>query len=47
MFLFFPGDGPADYDAPQHVDPAVIADIANWMVPGRQRIARLLPSRKR
>lgn len=32
--LFFPGSGPstpADYEAPQHVDPAVITDIADWL----------------
>ena len=32
--LFFPGTGPstpADYQAAQHVDPAVIADIADWL----------------
>ena len=32
--LFFPGEGPsgpAEYDPPQHVDPAVIADIAAWL----------------
>jgi dienelactone hydrolase len=32
--LFFPGTGrstPADYTAPQHVDPAVIEDIATWI----------------
>lgn len=35
--LFFPGTGPsvpADYKTPQHVDPAVIADIARWLTPG-------------
>ncbi|MYT32576.1 MULTISPECIES: alpha/beta fold hydrolase [unclassified Streptomyces] len=34
--LFFPGTGPstpADYARPQHVDPAVIADIAAWLAP--------------
>lgn len=34
--LFFPGTGestPADYVPPQHVDPAVIADIAQWLAP--------------
>lgn len=33
--LFFPGDGPSapsDYQTPQHVDLAVIADIANWLL---------------
>ncbi|MEZ4588985.1 MAG: alpha/beta hydrolase [Gemmatimonadales bacterium] len=32
--LFFPGSGPsapADYEAPQHVDPDVIEDIAAWI----------------
>ncbi|MFF3529311.1 alpha/beta hydrolase family protein [Streptomyces rubiginosohelvolus] len=32
--LFFPGAGPstpAEYGTPQHVDPAVIADIAHWL----------------
>ena len=32
--LFFPGTGPstpADYQAAQHVDPAVVADIADWL----------------
>ncbi|MGW2837247.1 alpha/beta hydrolase family protein [Streptomyces sp. NPDC001493] len=32
--LFFPGEGPsspADYATPQHVDPAVVADIAGWL----------------
>ncbi|KOX18002.1 hypothetical protein ADK67_37255 [Saccharothrix sp. NRRL B-16348] len=34
--LFFPGTGPstpADYQAAHHVDPAVIADIADWLTP--------------
>jgi dienelactone hydrolase len=34
--LFFAGTGrstPADYAAAQHVDPAVIADIAEWLAP--------------
>ena len=33
--LFFPGEGPsapAEYDPPQHVDPAVVADIAGWLL---------------
>ena len=33
--LFFPGEGPsapAEYDPPQHVDPAVVADIAAWLL---------------
>lgn len=32
--MFFPGKGPstpADYQAPQHIDPAVIKDIAAWL----------------
>ncbi|WP_326770415.1 alpha/beta hydrolase family protein [Streptomyces sp. NBC_01591] len=32
--LFFPGTGPstpAEYGTPQHVDPAVIADITDWL----------------
>ncbi|MQY09969.1 Esterase EstD [Streptomyces sp. RB5] len=32
--LFFPGTGPstpAEYGAPQHVDPVVVADIADWL----------------
>jgi dienelactone hydrolase len=32
--LFFPGQGPstpAEYQAPQHLDPAVVADIAGWL----------------
>ncbi len=33
--LFFPGEGPpspAEYEPAQHVDPAVIADIADWLL---------------
>jgi uncharacterized protein len=36
--LFFPGEGPstpAEYDPPQHVDPAVVAEIARWLAPAR------------
>ncbi|MFI6048374.1 alpha/beta hydrolase family protein [Nocardia sp. NPDC051321] len=32
--MFFPGSGPstpADYEAPQHVDPTVVTDIADWL----------------
>ena len=32
--LFFPGEGPsspAEYEPAQHVDPAVVADIAAWL----------------
>jgi uncharacterized protein len=34
--LFFPGTGPSapvEYEPAQHVDPAVIADIASWLTP--------------
>ncbi|HSW77576.1 MAG TPA: alpha/beta fold hydrolase [Candidatus Chromulinivoraceae bacterium] len=43
--LFFPGKGrstPAEYGAPQHVDPAVVADIARWLQPQRGVIARFM-----
>lgn len=33
--LFFRGTGkssPAEYEPPQHVDPAVVADIADWLL---------------
>ncbi|MEO3858658.1 alpha/beta hydrolase [Acrocarpospora sp. B8E8] len=39
--MFFPGSGPsapADYQAPQDVDAA---DIADWLAPRQNRIARL------
>lgn len=38
--LFSPGSGPsipADYRAAQRADPAIIADIADWLVPGQGR----------
>jgi dienelactone hydrolase len=38
--LFFPGSGPstpAEYEPPQHVDPAVVADIAEWLAPDQSR----------
>ncbi len=46
--MFFAGAGdsaPADYQLPQHVDAAVIADIADWLTPAQRRgpIARLIP----
>lgn len=47
--MFFPGQGPstpAGYEPPQHVDPAVVTDITNWLTAGRRRFARLLPHRK-
>jgi hypothetical protein len=28
---------PTDYQLPRHVDAAVIADIADWLLPGRGR----------
>lgn len=43
--LFFTGSGPstpAEYGPAQHVDPAVIADIAEWLTPDRGKIARLV-----
>ncbi|MGF6881002.1 dienelactone hydrolase [Nocardia sp. GAS34] len=45
--MFFRGSGrstPADYQAPQHVDPEAVAAIADWLAPARDRgrIARLL-----
>jgi uncharacterized protein len=36
--LFFPGTGPsapAEYEPVQHVDPAVVADIATWLAAAR------------
>ncbi|MFI6738834.1 alpha/beta hydrolase family protein [Nonomuraea sp. NPDC050451] len=39
--LFFPGAGPstpAEYEPPQHVDPAVVADLAEWLSPGQREI---------
>ncbi|MGC0421898.1 alpha/beta fold hydrolase [Embleya sp. AB8] len=41
--LFFPGKGPStptDYEMPQHVDPAVITDIAEWLAPDRGKLTR-------
>jgi uncharacterized protein len=38
--MFFAGAGastPADYQVPRHVDAAVIADIADWLLPGGGR----------
>lgn len=43
--LFFAGTGPstpAGYEPAQHVDPAVVADIAEWLTPRGGRIARAL-----
>jgi dienelactone hydrolase len=42
--LFFPGANqstPADYDPPQHVDQAVVDDIARWLAPRQGFMARL------
>ncbi|MBB4941053.1 hypothetical protein FHR32_005430 [Streptosporangium album] len=39
--LFFPGAGPstpAEYEPAQHVDPAVVADIVEWLTPDRGKI---------
>ena len=46
--MFYRGEGPstpAAYESPQHVDRAVVADIAAWLAPKRGKIARL-PSRR-
>jgi fermentation-respiration switch protein FrsA (DUF1100 family) len=43
--LFFPGEGPstpAEYEAPHHVDPAVVADIARWLAPNKGKIRGFL-----
>lgn len=43
--LFFPGTGPstpAEYDPAQHVDPAVVADIAEWLRPHRGMLTRFI-----
>ena len=48
--LFFLGVGPstpAEYEPAQHVDPAVVADIAAWLSPDQGTIARLLSGLKR
>jgi dienelactone hydrolase len=48
--LFFPGAGPstpAEYEPAQHVDPAVIANIAEWLTPDQRKIARFLSGIKR
>ncbi len=48
--LFFLGAGPstpAEYEPAQHVDPAVVADIAEWLTPNRGIIARFISSLKR
>ena len=48
--LFFPGAGPstpAEYEEAQHIDPAVVADIAAWLTPQRGKIARFVSSFRR
>ncbi|MER5644020.1 alpha/beta hydrolase [Streptosporangium sp. NPDC002524] len=48
--MFFSGTGPstpAGYESPQHVDPAVVADIAGWLTPPRGRIARFVSGVRR
>jgi len=43
--LFFPGSGPstpAEYEPAQHVDPAVVADIAAWLRPDRGKLSRFM-----
>jgi len=48
--LFFPGAGastPVEYESAQHVDPAVVADIAGWLTPNRGKIARFISGLKR
>jgi dienelactone hydrolase len=48
--MFFPGSGPStpdEYEPPQHVDPTVVADIAEWLRPGQSKIAKLVSRLKR
>lgn len=48
--LFFHGSGPstpAEYERAQHVDPAVVADIAAWLAPHRGMLARFVSGFKR
>ncbi len=48
--LFFPGVGPStpsEYESAQHVDPAVVADIAEWLAPHRGKITRFVSRFKR
>jgi dienelactone hydrolase len=48
--LFFPGAGPstpAEYEPAQHVDPAVVADIAGWLMPRQEIFARFFSRFKR
>ena len=50
--MFFAGAGksaPADYERPRHVDAAVVADIAEWLAPGRGKgpITRVISGMRR
>ncbi|WP_370964160.1 hypothetical protein [Amycolatopsis sp. cg9] len=48
--MFFRGAGPstpAGYEPPQHVDPAVVADIAGWLAAHRRKIPRRRLRRER
>jgi dienelactone hydrolase len=48
--LFFSGAGlstPAEYEPAQHVDPAVVADIAEWLMPHRGLFARFIGDLRR
>ncbi len=41
--MFFPGTGssaPAEYEPAQHVDPAVVADVAGWLTTAARNAAR-------
>ncbi len=43
--LFFSGIGPstpAEYDLAQHVDPAVVTDIARWLMPRQGIVTRFV-----
>ena len=47
--LFSPGTGPsapAEYEPAQHMDPAVIADIADWLARSARALS-LIPLRRR
>ncbi|HET8844084.1 MAG TPA: alpha/beta fold hydrolase [Ktedonobacteraceae bacterium] len=48
--LFFSGTGrstPAEYEPAQHIDPAVIADIVEWLTPKRGTLARFASGLRR
>ncbi|MFL6141169.1 MAG: hypothetical protein ACJ72N_04750 [Labedaea sp.] len=47
--MFFAGSGPStpvDHESPQHLDPAVVVDIADWLAPRQRKLARLVHSLK-